>query len=550
MLYQAFQTHADLMWPPRTAATAALPALKEVRKALDYWLPVRRAAAAVEVFALAHLTHKRPAFGIASARVGGEDVPVREEIFHRTPFGTLLHFRKDIKAVQPRVLLLAPMSGHFATLLRDTVQTMLADHDVFITDWHNARDVPLAAGRFGLDEYVEHVMTFLEAMGPGSHLMAICQPCVAALAAAALMAEDGHPAMPRSLTLMAGPIDCRISPTAVNELATSKPIEWFERNLIAIVPARYPGALRPVYPGFVQLSAFMNMNLERHVASFRSLFEDLVKGDFAKANATRSFYEEYFAVADLPAEFYLETVRVVFQEYALATGEHDVARPQGRSARDPPDGAPHRRGRARRHLLARPDARGAGPVLEPQALHAHPLHPGRRRPLRRLQRQALGEPHLPGRQGRDPHEPLIGRRIPGLSRTEGQVMSSNGKVAIVTGAGSGIGKAVALALLKEGYSVALAGRRADALEATVKAAGADGSRALAVSTDVGQARLGARAVRADQREVRPARRALQQRRPERARHSARGALVRAVEERRRRQPDRRRSSAPRRRSSS
>jgi polyhydroxyalkanoate depolymerase len=321
MLYQAFQTHADLMWPPRAAATAALPALNQARKALEYWLPVRRLAAAVEVFALAHLTHKRPAFGITSARVGGEDVPVREEIFHRTPFGTLLHFRKDTKAAQPRVLLLAPMSGHFATLLRETVQTMLADHDVFITDWHNARDVPLAAGRFGLDEYVEHVMTFLEAMGPGSHLMAICQPCVAALAAAALMAEDGHPAMPRSLTLMAGPIDCRISPTAVNALATSKPIEWFERNLIALVPARYPGALRPVYPGFVQLSAFMNMNLERHIASFRSLFEDLVKGDFAKANATRRFYEEYFAVADLPAEFYLETVRVVFQEYALAAGD-------------------------------------------------------------------------------------------------------------------------------------------------------------------------------------------------------------------------------------
>jgi poly(3-hydroxybutyrate) depolymerase len=321
MLYQAYQTHADLLWPPRTAAVAALPALGQVRKALEYWLPVRRLAAAVEVFALAQLTHKRPAFGITSARVGNEEVPVREEIFHRTPFGTLLHFRKDTRTAQPRVLLLAPMSGHFATLLRETVQTMLADHDVFITDWHNARDVPLAAGRFGLDEYVEHVMIFLEAMGPWSHLMAICQPCVAALAAAALMAEDGHPAMPRSLTLMAGPIDCRISPTAVNALATSKPIEWFERNLIALVPARYPGALRAVYPGFVQLSAFMNMNLERHIASFRSLFEDLVQGDFAKANATRRFYEEYFAVADLPAEFYLETVRVVFQEYALATGE-------------------------------------------------------------------------------------------------------------------------------------------------------------------------------------------------------------------------------------
>jgi poly(3-hydroxybutyrate) depolymerase len=320
MLYQAYQTHADLMWPPRTAAKASMPVLNELRKSLMDWLPVRRVAAAVELFALAHLTHKRPPFGITSARVAGEDVPVREEIFHRTPFGTLLHFRKDIKASQPRVLLVAPMSGHFATLLRDTVQTMLQDHDVFITDWHNARDVPVAAGRFGLDEYVEHVMAFLEAMGPGSHVVAICQPCVAALAAAALMAEEGHPAMPRSLTLMAGPIDCRISPTTVNRLATSKPIEWFERNLIATVPARFPGALRQVYPGFVQLSAFMNMNLERHVGSFRSFFEDLVKGDLDKANATRAFYEEYFAVADLPAEFYLETVRVVFQEYALATG--------------------------------------------------------------------------------------------------------------------------------------------------------------------------------------------------------------------------------------
>jgi poly(3-hydroxybutyrate) depolymerase len=212
------------------------------------------------------------------------------------------------------------MSGHFATLLRDTVRTLLADHDVFITDWHNARDVPLAAGRFGFDEYVEHLMTFLRAMGPGAHLMAICQPCVAALAATALLAEDDDPAAPCSLTLMAGPIDCRVSPTAVNRLATSKPIEWFERNLIATVPARHRGAGRRVYPGFVQLMAFMNMNLERHVQSFRSMFDARVRGDAEKAGATQRFYEEYFAVADLPAEFYLETVRLVFQEYALARG--------------------------------------------------------------------------------------------------------------------------------------------------------------------------------------------------------------------------------------
>jgi polyhydroxyalkanoate depolymerase len=213
------------------------------------------------------------------------------------------------------------MSGHFATLLRDTVRTMLADHDVFITDWHNARDVPLSAGGFGLDEYVEHVVEFMRAIGPGAHLMAICQPCVAALAAASLMAEDDDACAPRSLTLMAGPIDCRVSATAVNKLATSKPIEWFERNLISIVPSRFRGAMREVYPGFVQLSAFMNMNLDRHIGSFRSFYEAVLEGDAATAEATRKFYEEYFAVADLPAEFYLETVRVVFQECALAKND-------------------------------------------------------------------------------------------------------------------------------------------------------------------------------------------------------------------------------------
>jgi polyhydroxyalkanoate depolymerase len=221
----------------------------------------------------------------------------------------------------PRVLIVAPMSGHFATLLRDTVQTMLADHDVYITDWHNARDVPLSAGRFGLDEYVGHIMDFLGVMGPGSHLMAICQPCVAALSAVAIMSEDAHPATPASMILMAGPIDCRIAPTAVNKLATDKPIEWFEKNLISTVPMRYGGAMRKVYPGFLQLSAFLNMNLERHISSFRGFFEDLVNNDKEKAEATRSFYREYFAVADLPAEFYLQTVSTIFQEHALPLGK-------------------------------------------------------------------------------------------------------------------------------------------------------------------------------------------------------------------------------------
>jgi poly(3-hydroxybutyrate) depolymerase len=201
------------------------------------------------------------------------------------------------------------------------VRTVLQDHDVYITDWLNARDVPLSEGRFGLDEYIEHVMQFLAAIGPGAHLMAICQPCVAALAATALMSEDEHPATPASLTLMAGPIDCRIEPTAVNKLAMTKPIEWFEKNLISRVPWRFAGGGRRVYPGFVQLSAFMSMNKERHLNAFRDYYVALVEQEHDKAEATRTFYEEYMAVADLPAEFYLETVERVFQTYDLPRGE-------------------------------------------------------------------------------------------------------------------------------------------------------------------------------------------------------------------------------------
>jgi len=321
MLYQAYQAQRALTRPPRRLAKAAVSLLADPRLGLPDSVPVRRLSAAYQLVALADLAHRRPAFGIDAVKVGRRAVAVREEAAHRTPFGTLLHFEKDMDAAQPRVLVVAPMSGHFATLLRDSVRMMLADHDVYVTDWHNARDVPLAAGRFGVDEYVAHLIDFLAAIGPGAHVVAICQPCVAALAATAIMAEDAHPATPRSLTLMAGPIDCRINPTEVNRLATSRPIEWFERNLIASVPARYPGALREVYPGFLQLAAFMSMNLERHLDSFRQLFQHLVAGDLEKANAKRSFYEEYFAVADLPAEFYLETVRHIFQEYALPLGK-------------------------------------------------------------------------------------------------------------------------------------------------------------------------------------------------------------------------------------
>ncbi len=314
MLYPTYEAQADLMLPMRSAAGLLRP-----------WLgDTTHSAATLEVLRLAEVTHRRPAWGIDEVTVDGMPRPVVEQELLRTPFCTLRRFRKPGAAPQPRVLLVAPMSGHFATLLRDTVRTMLADHDVHITDWHNARDVPLAAGRFGLDDYTELLMQFVAALGPGTHVVAICQPCVAALAAAALMAEDETAAPPASLTLMAGPIDCRVAPTEVNRLATSKTIEGFERTLIDVVPWRHTGAGRRVYAGFVQLSAFMGMNRQRHVDAFGDYWLHLVAGDADKAAPIRRFYEEYLAVADLPAEFYLETVELVFQRYALPLGELQV----------------------------------------------------------------------------------------------------------------------------------------------------------------------------------------------------------------------------------
>jgi len=201
------------------------------------------------------------------------------------------------------------------------LRTLLAEHDVYITDWHNVRDVPLRDGVFGFDDYIQHIIDFLQEIGPGAHIVAVCQPCVAALVAVAVMAQSQDHAQPRSMTLMAGPIDCRVNPTKVNELANSKPIDWFERNLIATVPIRFPGAFRRVYPGFVQLAAFMSMNIERHISAHQELYKNLANGEIEKAEATKTFYDEYFAVLDLTAEFYLETVRLVFQEHALALGQ-------------------------------------------------------------------------------------------------------------------------------------------------------------------------------------------------------------------------------------
>jgi len=321
MLYMAYELQSELISPLRWLAQS-LSALLQAQA--NEGAALRKFVAACEVLARMRLTHARPAFGIDHVALGDQRVAVHEEAVLRLPFGALQHFRKDPSAglpKQPPVLLAAPLSGHFATLLRDTVRTFLPDHDVYITDWKNARDVSMRYGDFDLEEHIGYLMRFIAAIGPGCHVVAVCQPCVAALAATALLAEDDHPAQPRSLTLMAGPVDCRVNPTQVNRLATSRPIGWFERNLISRVPQSHAGFLRRVYPGFMQLAAFLSMNVERHRQSLLQLFDHAAEGRSEQARAIQDFYDEYLAVNDLPAEFYLQTVEKVFQTHDLARGK-------------------------------------------------------------------------------------------------------------------------------------------------------------------------------------------------------------------------------------
>lgn len=317
MLYHAYQAQSDTLAQLRLLAQLQGGLLQLAGAGRP---SLRKLSAALEVFSQLRLTHSRPAYGIERIEVDGEVRNVSEDAVLQLPFGTLLRFRTEGLSQAPRVLLVAPLSGHFATLLRETVRTLLQDHEVYITDWHNARDVSLRHGGFGLDDYIAYMIRFIEAIGPGTHVVAVCQPCVAALAATALMAEDDHPAQPLSLTLMAGPVDCRVNPTEVNRLAMQRSIGWFESHLISHVPPPHRGHLRRVYPGFVQLTAFMSMNMERHRQQFGNLYRHLADGEHEQADAIRRFYDEYLAVNDLPAEFYLETVAKVFQTFDLARG--------------------------------------------------------------------------------------------------------------------------------------------------------------------------------------------------------------------------------------
>ena len=279
-------------------------------------------ASALDVFAHAAMARGKPDFGLGITTINGKPVAVTEAIECRKPFGQLKHFLRDgAPKDQPKLLIVAPMSGHYATLLRGTVERMLPGHEVWITDWRDARDVPVKDGHFDLDDYVDYLVEFLEHIGEGTHMLAVCQPSVPCYAAAAVMSADKHPCRPKTLTMMGGPIDTREAPTAVNTLSTERPHSWFQQNVIATVPANYRGSGRKVYPGFLQLSGFMTMNLGNHMNSHWEMFKHLVVGDDDSADATKEFYDEYRSVCDMTAEFYLQTVDVVFQRHLLPKGE-------------------------------------------------------------------------------------------------------------------------------------------------------------------------------------------------------------------------------------
>ncbi len=325
MLYHWYELGHAAVKPARAAADSYRLILNHPLNPLNNTSVARHAVAALEVFERTTRRYDKPQFGIASCLVDGNEVAVTEEVVWQRPFCRLIHFKRDLPAERagrdPRLLLVAPMSGHFATLLRGTVQTFLPDHEVYITDWQHARDVPLMAGSFDLDDYVDYMRDIFRHFGGDVHAFAVCQPAVPVLAAVALMEADRDPSVPLSMILAGGPIDTRVNPTIVNRHAQQRGTDWFRRNVITSVPWPAPGFGRMVYPGFLQLTGFMTMNLDRHVKAHRELFDHLVRGDGDSADKHREFYDEYLAVMDLTAEFYLQTVDHVFVRHLLPRGE-------------------------------------------------------------------------------------------------------------------------------------------------------------------------------------------------------------------------------------
>ncbi len=317
MIYHLYDFQHASLTPARLMAEVTRTVFQNPFNPLSYSTVGRNIAASAEVFERVTRRFGKPEFMLPYTHIGGKKVEVTEEIIAEMPFCNLLHFKRRIKRTDPQVLIVAPMSGHFATLLRGTVEALLPHHDVYITDWIDARMVPLKDGRFNLDDYIFYIRKFLSLLGPRTHVIAVCQPAVPTLAAVALMAGENDPNQPLSMTLMGGPIDTRISKTQVTQTAEERPLSWFKNTVIADVPFYYPGAHRRVYPGFIQLSGFMSMNLDRHVGSHMQFYKHLVQGDGDSAESHRKFYNEYLAVMDLPAEFYLQTVDVVFQRHLL-----------------------------------------------------------------------------------------------------------------------------------------------------------------------------------------------------------------------------------------
>ncbi|HEX5355256.1 MAG TPA: polyhydroxyalkanoate depolymerase [Aquabacterium sp.] len=337
MLYQIYETNRAWISPFSEFASAASKLYSNPLSPMAQIPSAHRVSAGFDLIHRLTKEYEKPEFGINKVNVHGTDVVIQEQVVEEKPFCKLIRFKRftdeskllDKMRDQPSVLVVAPLSGHHSTLLRDTVRTLLQDHKVYITDWIDARMVPLEDGPFHLDDYVNYVQDFIRKVGPGVHVISVCQPTVPVLAAVSLMASRGEPT-PRTMTMMGGPIDARKSPTAVNNLAMNKSFEWFENNVIYRVPPNYPGASRRVYPGFLQHTGFVAMNPDRHATSHYDYFLDLVRGDGDSADAHRQFYDEYNAVLDMPAEYYLDTIKTVFQDFALVNGTWKVRNPKGK----------------------------------------------------------------------------------------------------------------------------------------------------------------------------------------------------------------------------
>lgn len=322
-LYHLHEMHYAAIAPLNMFAQASRALHSHPLMPLSYTGYGRHIAAAAEVLERITARYGKPEFGITHTKVQGKNIAITQETILEKPFCNLIHFKKETAEHQPRLLIVAPMSGHHATLLRGTVETMLPYADVYITDWLDARMTPLSAGSFDLDDYVHYLVAFLHLLGEGTHVMAVCQPSVPVMIATAVMNEDNDPCAPLSMTLIGGPIDTRINPTKVNQTAEERPLSWFKSHVITRVPFNYPGFLRRVYPGFLQLTSFMSLDLDRHINAHKDLFKHLVEGDGESARAHKKFYDEYLSVTDLPAEFYLDCIEKVFQKHMLPKGEID-----------------------------------------------------------------------------------------------------------------------------------------------------------------------------------------------------------------------------------